>query len=87
MLFLWLKCYIFADIHTPYVVKNITSIICARRKSLKIGQEEMAKCLGITRPSYNALENGKRDISLNRLQDICTKLDLRVIVLPTENLF
>lgn len=66
-------------------MQNVTKVIVARRKALKIGQEEMAKCLGITRPSYSAFENEKRDISLNRLREICTKLNLHIILLPTEN--
>lgn len=41
-----------------------------------LNQEEAANALGITRPTYNAIETDKRSITLEELQKLCKKLDL-----------
>ena len=41
-----------------------------------LSQDEVAKALGITRPTYNSIETGKRDVTLKELHKICTTLGL-----------
>lgn len=46
------------------------------REHKGLTQEEMAKTLEITRPTYNAIETDKRSITITELQRLCNKLDL-----------
>ena len=49
-----------------------------RRKELKITQDEISKVVGISRPSYAAIERGLRDPSLETAQRICQVLKMSV---------
>lgn len=46
------------------------------REAKGITQDDMAKVLKVTRPTYNATETNKRDVTINELHIICKTLDL-----------
>jgi len=46
------------------------------REKKNISQEEVAATLGITRPTYNAIETGKREITLKELHLVCNLLEV-----------
>jgi transcriptional regulator with XRE-family HTH domain len=50
--------------YTPAMIKDYSSFIKSLRLENKSSQEEVAGKLGISRPSYIALEQGKRELSL-----------------------
>ncbi len=45
--------------------------IKSQREAKGISQEEAAKALNITRPTYNAIESDKRDLTLKEVQALC----------------
>lgn len=47
-----------------------------RINKLKITQEEFAKILGVDRTYLSRVELGKKNLTLNTLIDICSKLDV-----------
>lgn len=54
------------------VVDNIRKI----RNEHGITQEEMANILDVTRATYNAIENGKRDLTVSELDKICQSIGI-----------
>jgi putative transcriptional regulator len=53
-----------------------SSIVEAKRKLLKLTQEEIAADLKISRQYYNAIENFKREPSVELAKRIADKLEL-----------
>lgn len=56
-------------------------VIRQERMRRGISQEEMAEQLGITRPTYNNIEQGKRDITLTEANKVSSILGLNIDVL------
>jgi transcriptional regulator with XRE-family HTH domain len=48
------------------------------RKRKDMAQEEVASALGITRPTYNAIEAGKRELTIKELHKLCNLLGVTV---------
>jgi|SRR5665647_1279847 len=48
------------------------------REDKSMTQEDAASALGITRPTYNAIETGKRDLTISELHTLCTLLGISV---------
>lgn len=48
------------------------------RERKNITQDEAASALGITRPTYNAIETGKRDLTIVELHKLCVLLGVTV---------
>lgn len=48
------------------------------RESKNITQEDAASALGITRPTYIAIETGKRDLTIEELHKLCALLGITV---------
>ncbi len=46
------------------------NFIMEKRKNLDISQGELASALGITRPTYNKIENGERELTLGEAQKL-----------------
>lgn len=47
-------------------------------------QRDMAQVIKASRQSYNALECGRRSVTLEELQDICAALKLKLLIVPEE---
>lgn len=65
-------------------MKDILEKIISRRKEKGVTQEEMGALLDIGRQSYNMREKGKREISIDELKTICSKLELTILVVDNE---
>ncbi len=61
-------------------------LIIKLRKSNKISQEDLAKRLGISRPTLIAIEKGERDITLGELKNISKIFDLPIEIILDEEL-
>ncbi len=48
------------------------------REGKNVTQEEAASALGVTRPTYNAIETGKRDLTVEELHKLCVLLGITV---------
>ncbi len=59
------------------VTKELARLISARRKSLKLSQEEVAKSAGVSRSYYSDIERGLRNISVESLVRVSTALTVR----------
>lgn len=65
-------------------MNNIVQIIKQRRKAQGITQAQLAKRIGITTRAYQTIEEGGGKI--DRLIDICSALELNVLLIPRENI-
>lgn len=57
-------------------VKIITKNIRLKRLKKEYSQEVMANMLGISQNAYSKIENGKTTLTIIRLQEIATILDV-----------
>lgn len=57
------KYWIFADGEKKELVSRLTKALPALRGVLKVSQDEVAKIIGVSRQTYNAVELGKRKMS------------------------
>jgi len=64
----------------------IENLIKNLRKSNKLSQDELAKKMGISRPTLISIEKGKRDIMLGELKKISDTFDIPIqIILDKES--
>lgn len=59
---------------------ELHEIIKAERIKLKITQQEFAERLGVTRNYISMIENGKQNLSWEKIQDIAKALNSELIV-------
>lgn len=63
---------------------STSSIVESKRKELKLTQEEIAADLNISRQYYNAIENFKREPSVELAKRIANKLGLEWTIFFTS---
>ena len=63
----------------------IKNLIIKLRKSNKLSQNELAKKMGISRPTLIAIEQGKRDIKLGELKEISKVFDIPLQIILDED--
>lgn len=56
-----------------------------RRRTLGITQQEIAKEHGMVYATVRALEQG-RDVSMRTLLNICESLNMRIYIVPEDNI-
>ena len=61
-------------------------LIIKLRKSANLSQEDLAKQLGISRPTLIAIEKGERDITLTELKTISEIFDIPIEIILDEDL-
>ncbi len=64
--------------------ENVYLLIKARRKALKLSQQDMADKLSLCRRQYQYYESGTGRMGLEMLQDVCDILNLSVYIVPNE---
>lgn len=57
---------------------SYTQKIRSLREGKNITQEDAASALGVTRPTYNAIETGKRELTIEELHKLCVLLGITV---------
>ncbi|MCF7830402.1 helix-turn-helix domain-containing protein [Candidatus Gracilibacteria bacterium] len=62
------------------------NLIIKLRKANKLSQEELAKKIGISRPTLVAVEKGERDITLGELKKISKIFDIPLSIILDEEL-
>ena len=67
------------------MLQNILSKICQKRIEKNLSQYYMAAQLNISQGYYNKLENGKKTLSLQRILQIATLLDIEITELLGPN--
>ncbi len=60
------------------IYKDIGMIIRARRKALKMTQDELSRKLGISRGALANVETGRQNILVHQLYNYASKLELNV---------
>ena len=58
------------------------TILRTLRKSKKIKLIELSKQIGISPAYLSMIENNKRDPKASTIEDICTKLDCELRIIP-----
>jgi len=58
------------DPSEPSALEGIARRLREARESLGLSQEDVAKALGLTRPSVSALEGGKRRVTSTELKEL-----------------
>jgi predicted transcriptional regulator len=56
----------------------------ARRQSLALTQQDVAKRAGLLQTNYSKIEQGKTDPRFSTVQDVARALGLEVMLIPTE---
>lgn len=56
------------------------------RKSKHMSQAVLADLAGTTQSKISALENGKANVELATLRNVCTALDAEVVIVPRRNI-
>ncbi|GAA4021114.1 helix-turn-helix transcriptional regulator [Actimicrobium antarcticum] len=62
--------------------QQIIALLIARRRELKITQEELARRAGVNRRTIYAIEAGTSDVGLRRLLRVLMALDLSMSITP-----
>lgn len=63
-------------------LREVGSLLCARRKALKLNQEDLVICGKLSRTTISNLESGKKPVSRQKLQLYCQQINLNVNELP-----
>jgi transcriptional regulator with XRE-family HTH domain len=66
---------IFLTMETPDISKNLGKAIRDARKRRDVSQGELAKRIGMSRPSLSAYENGKTTIGVDVMTAVANALD------------
>lgn len=61
---------------------QIRTSIIARRKELRLTQQQLAESASVTREAVSRFENDAHDIGLRRLLRLCAALKLELFVRP-----
>lgn len=64
----------------------MNDLITNLRKSNKLSQEELAKKIGVSRPTLIAIEKGERDLTISELRKISEVFDIPVEIILDEEL-
>jgi transcriptional regulator with XRE-family HTH domain len=62
---------------------NITFAIIKARKDQKVSIQDAAKLINVSRQLYSKYEN-EGNIPLNKLELLCSRLKLKLIILPED---
>ena len=62
--------------------KKIVSQLIARRRELKLTQDELARRAGMSRRTINSIEAGDSDVGLRRLLRMLAALDMSLKITP-----
>jgi putative transcriptional regulator len=75
-IFLYLLC-----MNTEEILSKLRQV----RKEKGVSQDEIAKEIGVSRHTYLAMENGKQEFSLQRLEKVIKFLDINIFDLVEKN--
>jgi HTH-type transcriptional regulator/antitoxin HipB len=64
---------------------QVLQTISARRRALKLSQQDVATKLGVHQAYLSDLETGRRTLSLDRLLDLLNLLGLELLVQPRSS--
>ncbi|WP_313200373.1 helix-turn-helix domain-containing protein [Rhizobium sp.] len=65
---------------------NLADLVRDIRKSRQMSQAVLADLAGTTQSKISAIENGKANVELATLRNICMSLDAEVVIVPRRTI-
>lgn len=62
------------------LLSSVGNALTALRKTKNVSQEELSKNVGLSRKYISDIENGRRNVSIQVLNDICKSLNIELHV-------
>jgi transcriptional regulator with XRE-family HTH domain len=63
---------------------EIATLITNRRREIGLTQADLARAIGVSRPSITNIENGRQSLSVEQLYEIALVLNTQVLALLPE---